>query len=59
MLIAALCRRFAGCVIAAVFATTAAAFDCPELRAGTGSVDPGGFPTGLLWRVEAETGVTG
>ena len=56
MLIAALCRRFAGCVLAAVFASTAAAFDCPELRAGTGSVDPGGFPTGLLWRVEAETG---
>ncbi|MGR9089273.1 MAG: TraB/GumN family protein [Gammaproteobacteria bacterium] len=53
---AALCRRFACGAIAVLFATVAAAFDCPELEYGAQTVDPGGYPAGLLWRVEAPSG---
>lgn len=56
MSIAALCRRFACGAIAFLLTTSAAAFDCPELTTGTKAVDPGGFPAGLLWRVESGDG---
>lgn len=57
MSIAALCRRFARGAIALLLTTsTAAAFDCPELSTGNAAVDPGGFPAGLLWRIEARDG---
>lgn len=50
---AVLCRRLAGAAVALFVTATAAALDCPELTAGARVVDPGGFPSGLLWRVEA------
>ena len=56
MSVAATCRRFACGAIAALFVSAAVAFECPELRAGAQTVDPGGFPAGLLWRVEAPSG---
>lgn len=56
MSMTALCRRVACGAFALLLSTTTAAFDCPELRAVTRTVDPGGFPAGLLWRVEARDG---
>ncbi len=52
----ALGRRFACGAIAFLLSTAAAAFVCPELTPDTRTVDPGGFPAGLLWRVEAPDG---
>lgn len=57
MTAAALCRRFACGAIAGLFATATIAFDCPVLESGIpASVDPGGYPAGLLWQVEAQSG---